>query len=461
MKVKSIKNKVYLGYRLIAFLLLGSVMFSCQKKEDLSEQVSQMDFMRDHDRIVNDIDQWLYDKFTKDYNIRVQYKFDRSEVAWKALTPPKEERVIPTAQLLLDYFIYLYEAETDEYFIKTYLPKQYMFVGSPEYNPNGTTKTGSALAGQKVTLFRINRYLGDWRVDDKDPDAGKKVGAERILKTIHHEFGHILDQNKRVGPEFEDLSKEHYVDDEWDNYPDEYAWNLGFVTSYAMSNASDDFVETIATMIVYGQEYLEHVIENSTPEGAEVLRQKERLVVDYYKNNWNIDFRSLQNRFAEAAPDPWNPPAGPNLADDLGHDKTFTAFVFDPEAPNMNESSAFTQLWNEFYTEHLGRGRELHSLQFDFQEADEIRMRLYSRKDDGSVSYSSMYFTFTDVGDQTFKLEYTTPASGSVFNYTSQLRDFFESHLFKLKYDPNDPLQGGWYVVGEEDKTWLTGELLN
>lgn len=332
-----------------ALLSMLLILGSCSKKEDLTDQVNGMRFMKDQDLISNDIDQWLYDHFTEKYNVKVEYKFNRGEVAWKALTPPDESKVIPVAQLLIDYFINVYEPETDEFFIKTYLPKQYMFVGSPEYNPNGTQTTGSAYAGRKVVLFRLNQYEGDWAF------------GQRMLKTIHHEFGHILDMNKRVGPSYEEINKADYVDDDWNNFTDQEANNLGMVTSYSMSAASEDFVEMIAVLIAYGQRYFDHIVANASEEGATKLRLKERMVVDYFKSNWDIDFRALQQRFDEQVTEPWEPPYVPTLYDLLGYEKVYREFVYDPSDPLINKSSKFD--FELFKTELLGYGsRELQPL---------------------------------------------------------------------------------------------------
>ena len=426
------------------FLCLGS----CTKKEDLTDQVNSMRFLKDQDLISNDIDRWLYDNFTEKYNVRVEYKFNRGEVAWKALTPPDESKVIPVAQLLLDYFIDVYEAETDEFFIKTYLPKQYMFVGSPEYNPNGTQTTGSAYAGRKVVLFRLNQYKGEWPF------------GQRMLKTIHHEFGHILDMNKRVGPSYEEINKADYVDDDWLSFTDQQANNLGIITSYGMSAASEDFVEMIAVMIVYGQRYFDHIVANTSDEGAARLRLKERIVVDYFKNNWDIDFRALQRHFEERVEVPWEPPYIPTMEDLLGYDKVYDEFVYDPSDPLLKKSSKFD--FELFKTELLGYGsRELLPLRIAFQDDDVLQVKVYSyRPSNASTGYNSVRFDAIKGanGIYTFKLATT---SGSILNYTQSLQDYFTSHTFKKKFQEDSDTHGGFYVVGEESTNWVTGELMN
>jgi len=77
-----------------------------------------------------------------------------------------------------------------------------------------------------------------------------------------------------------------------------------------MNNSDDDFVETISLMLVNGRQWFEELIA-SIPDGVTGrgttketaiahLRAKESIVVNYYKQVWNIDFYSLQSRIRSA-----------------------------------------------------------------------------------------------------------------------------------------------------------------
>ena len=72
-----------------------------------------------------------------------------------------------------------------------------------------------------------------------------------------------------------------------------------------MSNPDEDFVEMIATMLTEGRSGFDRIINNingTSPNGTTAeqaksrLRQKEDLVLDYFKKVWRIDFYSLQAR---------------------------------------------------------------------------------------------------------------------------------------------------------------------
>lgn len=90
------------------------------------------------------------------------------------------------------------------------------------------------------------------------------------------------------------------------NVSDGDAKRDGFVTSYASSGFDDDFVETIAILLINGKTGFDYIV-NSIPAGTSVngttraqaqeyLRQKEAFVVNYFKQSYNIDFYALQAR---------------------------------------------------------------------------------------------------------------------------------------------------------------------
>ena len=77
----------------------------------------------------------------------------------------------------------------------------------------------------------------------------------------------------------------------------------GFITSYASSVAAEDFAEMVSIMLIEGKDGFENIIngitgtsKRGTAEAQARLRQKEAVIVDYFKKSWNIDFYSLQAR---------------------------------------------------------------------------------------------------------------------------------------------------------------------
>jgi substrate import-associated zinc metallohydrolase lipoprotein len=91
----------------------------------------------------------------------------------------------------------------------------------------------------------------------------------------------------------------------WNNISDAAANQDGFVTAYAMSAFDEDFVEMISMMLTEGRAGFDRIVNSitqtsingTTPATAQDrLRQKEAIVVNYFKDIWNIDFYSLQTR---------------------------------------------------------------------------------------------------------------------------------------------------------------------
>ena len=259
----------------IAALMLVS---SCSDpEEDLD--ISFLDV----DTETNAIDQWIVQNYTDPYNIAINYKWVPFELATdKTLVPVKEEKVIPVMTLVKQTWIDPYVVEAGEDFMRINAPKQFVLVGSPQYNNDGTMVLGEAESGRKVTLFVINDFV------KTDVPAVKQM-----LHTIHHEFAHILHQSKLYPRNFKQITPSGYTAT-WYNTEDEEAWNLGFITPYARASTDEDFVEMISTMLVEGHDGYEAKLDKASANGKALLRQKEAIVVAYFKETWNIDFYQLQ-----------------------------------------------------------------------------------------------------------------------------------------------------------------------
>lgn len=230
------------------------------------------------------IDKWLRDTLTKPYNIDVKYRWDAFELDLdKTLVPPSLDKIVPMMRIVKYGWIDSYEEEAGSDFIKTFCPKQYELVGSVAYNTNGTVTLGEAEAGRKVILYRVNQ------LNIKDT-----VFVKRVLKTIQHEFGHILHQNILYSAEYPTITPGYTTT--WNTVSDANARAAGFITPYAMSGPDEDFVEMIAVMLTEGKANYDAIVnaQAATPKAA--LRSKELIVVNYFKQNYNIDFYSLQTR---------------------------------------------------------------------------------------------------------------------------------------------------------------------
>lgn len=255
------------------------------------------------------IDKWIYDTLTVPYNIAIKYKWDQFEDAadiTKILVPPKEEYIIPILSAVRKVWINTYIAEANEAFFKKLAPKYFYMIGSPAFEQNGALKLGVAEGGKKIILLAINytkvKGMAGYNVADS-------FWIKEMFHTIHHEFGHILHQNILYPQDFKNLNS-NLITANWTDYTDQDALRDGFISAYAMNTIDDDFVETISIMLVEGKAGFERMIASIPPgitgrgttqaQAIARLRAKESIVVNYYKQVYNINFYSLQARVRAA-----------------------------------------------------------------------------------------------------------------------------------------------------------------
>ncbi|MGV3503777.1 MAG: zinc-binding metallopeptidase [Adhaeribacter sp.] len=234
------------------------------------------------------LDNWLSQQYVDPYNIEVKYRFDRYEVALnRTLVPPKEVKVMQVMEAIKKTWIEPYEQQAGPTFIRKLSPKQFVLVGSPQYNTNGTITLGTAEGGRKVVLYRINDF-----------DKADKAQVKEMLHTIHHEFGHILHQTVRYSPDYQRITPSYTAN--WADFNLADARSRGYITEYARNNPDDDFVEMVSIMLIEGRQNFDALVNNAPESGRAALRQKEQMVVAYFKEAWQIDFYELQVR-AQAA----------------------------------------------------------------------------------------------------------------------------------------------------------------
>lgn len=279
------KNNV-LKFNLFAMSL---IIFLASCKPEVEDLSAKIDGLGGTVLTKSTTDNWLNDNFTKPFNIEVKYRWDPFELPLeKTLVPPFVDKVRPTMEAVKAIWIDPYIKEAGADFIKKYCPKQYILVGSANWNNDGTITLGTAEGGRKVILYQIN-------------DFNKKnvAAVKQMLHTIHHEFGHILNQNILYSVAFKQITPGSYTSN-WYNISEEEALNLGFVTSYAMSSADEDFVEMLATMLVEGKTAYDKRVATASPTAQAAIKLKEQIVIDYMKKAYNINFRSLEKTTQEA-----------------------------------------------------------------------------------------------------------------------------------------------------------------
>jgi len=287
--------------KILFFCCLG-MMVSCKKSDSLGD-VSNISGLGGDSSVATSIDKWIYDTLTVPFNISAKYRWDQFELELnKNLTPPMESKIIPVLSAVKQVWINTYIAEAGSNFMKTLIPKFFVLVGSASWNTDGTITLGTAEGGRQITLYVLNDFRTKSMPGFKPSDS---VNIKQMFHTIEHEFGHILHQHVLYPTEFKTIGVGFYTSN-WNNVSESDAHREGFVTAYSMSGPDEDFVEMISIMLTEGRAGFDRIV-NSIPAGTTAdgvtqaqaqsrLRQKEAIVVNYFKNVWNIDFYSLQTR---------------------------------------------------------------------------------------------------------------------------------------------------------------------
>jgi substrate import-associated zinc metallohydrolase lipoprotein len=282
----------YLGTLLAIFLCVAG-MLSCGK-DKISGNADNIPGLGGDTWAKGPVDDWILSNLTVPWNISVKYKWDQSEMEFnKIVVPPDEEKVIPALNAVKQVWIDNYVAETNEVFMKKYCPKLFVLAGSASWNMDGTFVQGAAEGGRVILLYLLNDFRVKGMAGYVPEDS---FAVKEIFNTIEHEFAHILHQNVMYPQEFKQISVGTYTSN-WNNVSDNAANELGFVSAYAMAFPDEDFVEMVSWMLTEGRGWFNSLVSNLTNEEARIkLRQKEAIVVGYFKNTWNIDFYSLQTR---------------------------------------------------------------------------------------------------------------------------------------------------------------------
>lgn len=279
-------------FKIVLFLFALVALASCDKEDDLV--VDDISGLGGDVWAEGPIDKWINDSLTTPYNITAKYKWDQSELPLnRSLVPPREDKIIPVLSSIRRAWINPYIAEAGDVFFKKYAPKFFALVGSASYNPDGTIVLGTAEGGRKVLLYVLNDFRIKGMAGFTPSDS---LNIKRMFNTIHHEFAHILHQNVMYPEDYKRISVGLYTAN-WNNVSTPEARATGFITPYSMSSPDEDFVEMIATMLVEGKAGFDKIINSiADPAARSILRQKEAMVVAYFKQVWNVDFYRLQTR---------------------------------------------------------------------------------------------------------------------------------------------------------------------
>ncbi|TZF82992.1 hypothetical protein FW774_11855 [Pedobacter sp. BS3] len=363
------------------------------------------------------LDEWLYANFTQPYNIGVKYRWDGTEYDnSKTLVPPEVSRVQPLMELVKTAWIDPYVDQVNPDFIKTYAPKNYVLVGSLQYNAGGTVTLGEAEGGIKVTLYNVNNFTNTDRAVSK-----------RVLKTIHHEFTHILNQTIMYQKEFPYITPTGYTAD-WNN-SSAYAAN-GFISQYSQASPVEDFAEMTSIMLTEGKLGYETLIKSYSSTALASVRKKEELVITYFKQVWGIDFYALQNRVQAAL----NSTAPEDITAYLGAGKMYTLLT-----PNttIGMSADFTQVYNATKTGLFGYGsRVFNNFTLVYSNAGQVILRINYTNSSGSVLNANFTYDITTNANGRFTLTLNSRDGNAngIAPYVTALTDYLTQNQFVYRY---------------------------
>jgi substrate import-associated zinc metallohydrolase lipoprotein len=197
-------------------------------------------------------------------------------------------------------------------FTRSQFPKMFFLIGEWEYRNNGSFILGTAEGGRKILLSGLT-YLepildGKTEYNDFPFEFGSDI-AENLnhyyIKTIHHEFTHILNQTKDYPTSFRQVTPSSYVSDSQFSEPYNSAYlKRGFISAYAQTNTAEDFAEMVSEYVTHSPEWWEAQMKaadgkwSDDPDqeqtGRVLIEQKLDITREYMYTIWNIDLDRLR-----------------------------------------------------------------------------------------------------------------------------------------------------------------------
>lgn len=269
----------YLLLIAVATLSLGFV--SCSDDDDFDSSIfDTVNHPLDKTAFTFPLDTFVKVNFLEPYNLRFIYRMeDIGSDMQKNLVPAAYDKSCELAVLSKYLWYDVYKENSPETFLQENSPRIIHVVGSKNYNPTqGTEVLGVAEGGLKITLYNVNNL----NVNDMD------MMNEYFFKTMHHEFGHILDQTHLRPTSFNTISSGHYNATTWQETPDSVSIGNGFVSSYASSAASEDWVETLANYITMDSVRWLGMLNSASYEWEEIDHDK-ALYEDKMKGDYSRD----------------------------------------------------------------------------------------------------------------------------------------------------------------------------
>ncbi len=262
----------------IATALTASVALTACSDDDLGPSIyDTREYPLDRSVYTFPLDTFVKKNFLEPYNLKFIYKMeDVGSDMQKNLVPATYEKSVDLAVLVKYLWLDVYAklAGEKEVFLKKYSPRIIHVIGSPGYLSDGSREVGVAEGGVKVTLMEVNRL-----------NVGQIEGAyglnQLFFHTMHHEFGHILDQTTLRPTAFNTISTGLYDAMGWASKSDTIQAALGFVTPYGSSQAGEDWVETLACYVTYNDDRWTQLLNSAHYDWEEIDYAEEDYKANY------------------------------------------------------------------------------------------------------------------------------------------------------------------------------------
>lgn len=273
-------NKVHYIF-LLCLVALGVV--SC--KDNQFTDTIFIDPVEKTDVSTREFDLWLKAHFTDPYNVQFNYRLDDSTTDPNYnIVPVSLGKADTVAHVALYLWYDVYDKVVGPEFLPTYGPKILQLIGSAMINAaQGTEKLGYAEGGNKITLLKINAM----------ETHNMEQMNEYIFKTMHHEFSHILHQQKAYPKEFSLINPGDYDPNRWQDRSNAEALQLGYITPYASSQTREDFVETIANYIVKSDAEWANNMKIAGEYGSSIITIKLDMCRKWLAEQWQVDLDAL------------------------------------------------------------------------------------------------------------------------------------------------------------------------
>ena len=264
-------------------LAVALALTACSNDEMSSDSVITVDSQE-----YTEFDYWLQRNYVAPYNIRFKYRYEDNESDKNYYTvPSRYSDAVILAHLVKYMCIEAYDEVGGIDFTRAYFPKMLFTIGEWEYRNNGTYILGTAEGGRKILLSGTN-YLTQYLKSASDLN-------EYYLKTIHHEFTHILNQQKDYPADFQLITGTGYVADKWSESPLDQDYRLrGFISAYAQHSDKEDFAEMLSMYVCYSPTTWDEWMTEAGTDGARLITTKLDIVKSYMLSTFGIDLDLLR-----------------------------------------------------------------------------------------------------------------------------------------------------------------------